>query len=176
MSPGNLLEVQSLGSYPRTMEPGILSWGWSALTRSPGDADACSSLRTVASTFIIRHFLHTELPCFSLSYIGSPCTYYAPTQQSPLVLRWPTDVHKMAGNMVNRLPPEDPQRLFPVNMKKSHRIKVMANCSPFRNGCGDEIPQQEAALGKGERQHPDTQEQHAWTLGGGLEGMGQSSS
>lgn len=78
----------------------------------------------------------------------------------------------MAGNMVNRLPPENPQRLFPVNMKKSHRIKVMANCSPFRNGCGDELPQQEAALGRGERQHPDTQEAARLDLGWGAGGDG----
>lgn len=149
MSPGNLLEVQSLGSYPRTMERGILSWGWSALTRSPGDADARSSLRTSGLNLYHQTLSTYGVTVFSLSYIGSPCTYYAPTQQSPLVLRWPTDVHKMAGNMVNRLRPEDPQRLFPVNMKKATVSRLWPTAHPSGTAVGMNSPSRKLLWGEG---------------------------
>ena len=104
MSPGNLLEVQSLGPYPRTMEPGILSWGWSALTRSPGDADARSSLRTSG-----LNLYHQSLPTYGVSVLLSHVlVHHALIMHLHSKGHWssggPWTSNKMAGNMVNQLP------------------------------------------------------------------------
>ena len=65
----------------------------------------------------------------------------------PLVLRRPVDAHKTAGNVVNKLPLKTLKSCSWSTWRKA-TIKAMVNWSPFRNGRGDEFPQQEAALGE----------------------------
>ena len=92
-------------------------------------------------------FYKIALLCSSLPCTGS----HASTQQSqvyPLVLRRPMDVHKMAGNVVNKLPLKTLKGCSWSTWRKA-TIKAMVNWSPFRNGHGDEFPHQEAALGRG---------------------------
>lgn len=49
----------------------------------------------------------------------------------------------------------------------------MARELSFGKSYGDKLPLQEATLGTGDRWHPDTREQQAWTLGGEGEETGQ---
>lgn len=62
---GNLLEMRSLGSHPKSTEPDTLSKAQQSLTRPPGDCDVHYSLRIT----VLELFFHKNHPeCLSKMY------------------------------------------------------------------------------------------------------------